>query len=65
MELLGLIFLAIMALALAAVLFAWWQKFIRNRPDRYGKGPGHDLRGMERGQTGFLRETRPTKLQGE
>ncbi|MDU8926382.1 hypothetical protein RXV86_03195 [Alisedimentitalea sp. MJ-SS2] len=57
MEYLGYLFLALNALFIGAVLYAWWQKFVRNRPDRYGKGPGHDLRGMERGQTGFIRET--------
>ena len=50
MEILGLIFLGLIGLAMWAVLYAWWHKFVTNRPDRYGKGPGHELRGPERGQ---------------
>ncbi len=61
MKYLGFLAAALIALALGAVLYAWWQKFVNNRPDRYGKGPGHDLRGMERGQTGFVRETPPNR----
>lgn len=34
----------------AIILYTWVQKFLFNRPDRYGKGPGHELRGPERGQ---------------
>lgn len=47
MEIVGVLFLVVMFLALGAVLYAWWQKFIMNRPDRYGKGPQHELRGSE------------------
>lgn len=47
---LGYVAIGLMLLAVCAVLWAWWQKFVNNRPDRYGKGPGHDLRGPERGQ---------------
>lgn len=54
----GYFFFAFLALALWAILYSWWQKFVRNRPDRYGKGPGHDPRGMERGLNGSIRETR-------
>ncbi|MEM8916147.1 MAG: hypothetical protein AAGC83_09940 [Pseudomonadota bacterium] len=50
MVLLGYAFVAIVLLALGAVLWAWWQKFVADRPDRLGKGRGHDLRGPERGQ---------------
>lgn len=46
----GWLFLAFLALVVAAVLYAWWQKFVTGRPDRYGKGKGHELRGPERGQ---------------
>ena len=46
----GYFFLAFMALTLWAVVWAWWHKFVTNQPERYGKGPGHDLRGPERGQ---------------
>ena len=40
-------FLAFLALVAAAIFYAWWQKFVRNTPHRYGKGPGQDLRGIE------------------
>ncbi len=46
----GYFFLAFLAMIALAIIFAWWQKFLANRPDRYGKGPGHELRGPERGQ---------------
>lgn len=47
---LGILMLAFLAFVICFILWAWWQKFVNNRPDRYGKGPGHDLRGAERGQ---------------
>ena len=50
LEFLGYVFVGLVVIALAAMLHAWWQKFVHNRPDRYGKGPGHDLRGPERNQ---------------
>ncbi|QUJ78182.1 hypothetical protein KDD17_16935 [Sulfitobacter albidus] len=46
----GYLALALLALIVLYILWVWWQKFVANRPDRYGKGPGHDLRGAERGQ---------------
>ncbi|UWR11808.1 hypothetical protein [Sulfitobacter mediterraneus] len=49
-EVLGVIMLAFLVFVLSFILWAWWQKFVNNRPDRYGKGPGHELRGPERGQ---------------
>jgi len=49
-EFLGVLMLVFLALVLCFILWAWWQKFVNQRPDRYGKGPGHELRGPERGQ---------------
>ena len=53
----GYFFFAFLALAVWDILYAWWQKFVRNRSDLYGKGPGHDPRGMERGLNGSIRDT--------
>ena len=50
MKYMGFLAIAFMGAAICAVRWAWWQKFVNDRPDRYGKGPGHDLRGPERGQ---------------
>ncbi|WP_299613026.1 hypothetical protein [uncultured Tateyamaria sp.] len=50
MEYLGYLMGAFIVFVLGFIFWAWWQKFVNNRPDRYGKGPGHDLRGAERGQ---------------
>jgi len=47
---LGIVMLLVIAAAVGAILWSWWQKFVNDRPDLYGKGPGHDLRGAERGQ---------------
>ena len=49
-EFLGYVMLAFLAFLACFMVWAFWQKLVRNRPDRYGKGPGHDLRGAERGQ---------------
>ena len=50
MTYLGYLMGAFIVFMLGFILWAWWQKFAKNRPDGYGKGPGHDLRGAERGQ---------------
>lgn len=50
MTYLGYLMGAFIVFMLGFILWAWWQKFAKNHPDRYGKGPGHDLRGTERGQ---------------
>ncbi|MBV2359735.1 hypothetical protein KUH32_08110 [Thalassococcus sp. CAU 1522] len=50
MDVLGYLFVAFLCLVFGAIGYAWWQKFVHDRPDRYGKGRGHDLRGPERGQ---------------
>ena len=47
---LGYLMGGFLVFVLGFILWAWWQKFVKNRPDLYGKGPGHDLRGAERGQ---------------
>lgn len=47
MEIVGILSLVVIFSALGAVLYVWWQKFISNKPDRYGKGPKHELRGSE------------------
>ncbi|UWR23035.1 hypothetical protein [Sulfitobacter sp. S190] len=49
-EVLGYIALGHLVFIIGFIFWAWWQKFVNDRPDRYGKGPGHDLRGPERGQ---------------
>lgn len=49
-EVLGYIAGGLLVFVLGFILWGWWQKFVHNRPDRYGKGQGHDLRGPERGQ---------------
>ena len=50
MVFLGVIMLAFLIFLMGFILWAWWQKFVNDRPDLYGKGPGHELRGPERGQ---------------
>jgi len=55
----GYFFCAFLAIIVWVILWTWWQKFGNNRPDRYGKGPGHDLRGAERGQWDRI-PTRPS-----
>ena len=47
---LGYLMVAFLVFLAAFMLWAFWQKFVAGRPDLYGKGPGHDLRGPERGQ---------------
>ena len=49
-EFLGYLMCAFIVFVLGFIFWGWWQKFVNNRPDRYGKGPGHDLSGAERGQ---------------
>ena len=49
-EFLGVVMLLFLVFLAGFMGWAMWQKFVANRPDRYGKGPGHDLRGPERGQ---------------
>ncbi|MEL7260758.1 MAG: hypothetical protein AAF822_10270 [Pseudomonadota bacterium] len=50
MVILGYIMGAFLVFLAGFMLWAFWQKFVAKRPDLYGKGPGHDLRGPERGQ---------------
>ncbi|GIT92352.1 hypothetical protein JANAI62_28100 [Jannaschia pagri] len=50
MNLWGWFFFAFLGLAVGAILYSWWHKFVTNTPEKYGKGPGHDLRGPERMQ---------------
>ena len=50
MEYLGYLAGILLVLLLGFMLWGYWQKFVNIRPDLYGKGPGHDLRGPERGQ---------------
>ena len=59
MNFFGYFFLAFVGLVIGAVLYAWWHKFVSNRPDKYGKGPGYDLRGAERGNWVRARDERP------
>ena len=47
---LGYVMGAFLVFLAGFMLWAFWQKFVERRPDLYGKGPGHDLRGPERGQ---------------
>lgn len=50
MEYLGYLAGVLLVLLICFMIWGYWQKFVNNRPDRYGKGPGHELRGPERGQ---------------
>ena len=50
MVILGYVMGAFLVFLAGFMLWALWQKFVAGRPDLYGKGPGHDLRGPERGQ---------------
>jgi len=52
----GYFFFAVLAIAVAAILWAWWQKFFGRGPSAYGKGKGHELRGPERQQWDRIKE---------
>lgn len=50
MKYLGVLMFVFLVFLIGFIMWAMWQKLVKDRPDKYGKGKGHDLRGAERGQ---------------
>lgn len=56
MNFFGYFFFFMLAIAVGAILWAWWHKFLGKGEAIYGKGPGHELRGPERQQWDRIKE---------
>ncbi len=52
----GYFFFFMLAVAAGAIVWAWWHKFFGHGPSAYGKGPGHELRGLGREQWNRIKD---------